>query len=78
MTPGKTAERITRQMTVEALVDRHPRSVRVFLKRGIQCLVCGEPVWGTVEELARGAGLNESGIDELLSDLNTARESTNA
>jgi hypothetical protein len=52
--------------------------VRVLLKRGIQCLVCGEPVWGTVEELARGAGLSDPGIDELLGELNSAAERRNA
>jgi hypothetical protein len=66
--------RITRQTTIEDLVDRHPASVRVFLKRGIQCLICGEPAWGTVEDLARGAGVGEQGIDELVSDLNMVLE----
>lgn len=68
---------VTREMTVEDLVDRHPTSVRVLLKRGIQCLVCGEPVWGTVEELARSAGLSDPGIEELLSELNTVLEKAN-
>lgn len=36
----------------------------------LPCLVCGEPVWGTVEDVARERGLTEAEIDRLVFTMN--------
>ncbi len=36
---------------VEELVTAHPEAIRFLTKRGIVCMVCGEPFWGTLGEL---------------------------
>jgi len=60
-------ERITKDMTVEEIVERYPKAVEVFMRFNIPCLVCGEPIWGTLEETARKYNVR---IDELLEELN--------
>lgn len=35
------------------LVDILPASVNYLPKKGIKCIACGEPIWGTLEEAAR-------------------------
>jgi len=45
-------KRIERKTGVEELLERFPESVQFLINRKLPCLVCGEPSWGTLEELA--------------------------
>lgn len=62
---------IRRTTPIEELIDRFPGSVRFLIDQGLPCLVCGEPAWGTLEELARDKGWNDGRIDELVERMNT-------
>lgn len=44
--------KITGKMTVEEVLEKYPKTVKVFMDLRIPCLVCGEPLWGTIEETA--------------------------
>ena len=61
---------------VEDLVSAHPATVRVFMDHSFPCLVCGEPVWGTIAENARRNGLSDQQLEALLDDLNRIISST--
>lgn len=37
---------------VEELIAAKPGAVRVLIEMGSPCLVCGEPFWGTLRDLA--------------------------
>lgn len=63
---------INRQMLVEDLIREYHFASRFLSDRGLQCIICGEPVWGTLEELALDKNYNEQQINELVSDLNQA------
>ncbi len=63
-------EKITGNMTIEDVVRKYPQTVKVFMDFGIQAIVCGDPLWGTIEEEAERAGVKE--IDKLLEALNNA------
>jgi len=63
-------EKITKHMTIEEVVKEFPQTVKVFMDFGIQAIVCGDPLWGTVEEEAEKAGVKET--DKLLEALNKA------
>jgi len=39
------------------------------MDRGINSLACGEPVWGTLQIIAKEAGFNETEIDKMVADL---------
>lgn len=61
---------IRRDTLIEDLVDALPESVGYLLGKGIQAIVCGEPIWGTLEDVARGKGYGDPQIDGILTDLN--------
>ncbi len=46
-------DKITAQTSVEDVLKEYPTLVHVFIEQGLPCLVCGEPFWGTIEELSR-------------------------
>ncbi len=46
-----------------------PESVRYMLEKGIRPLACGEPVWGTLEQLALDQGFTGSDIAQFVKDL---------
>ena len=61
---------VTAETLVEDLVDQYPKVAGWLSKRGLRCVVCGEPFWGTMGELAKEDGLNEEQFEKLLVDLN--------
>ena len=42
----------TKDITIEELVEKAPKSVEYLMNAGIKCIACGEPIWGTLEEAA--------------------------
>lgn len=61
---------ITKNIYIEDLIDDFPESIEYFLGIGISLLVCGEPAWGTIEELCAGKGFDSDKIDEIVENLN--------
>lgn len=61
---------IKRNISIEELTDNYPFSVSFLREKGIVCIVCGEPVWGTLEEVAKSKGFDDEGIDQLVKELN--------
>jgi len=61
------ADKITKDMKIDEVVERFPQTVKVFMDFGIPCLVCGEPPWDTIEEAAIKY---EVDLDKLLEELN--------
>ena len=52
---------------IEDLLERYP-GINAFLReRGVVCIQCGEPVWGTLREQAQAKGLD---VDALVRELN--------
>ncbi|MDT8324922.1 MAG: DUF1858 domain-containing protein [Bacteroidota bacterium] len=39
---------VTRETVIEDLVDQFPDAVTFLMEKGIRCLRCGEPIWGTL------------------------------
>ncbi len=67
MSPAPLTHPVTLEDTVEDLVERYPRAIAFLMERGIRCIKCGEPAWGTLCEL-----IHESPQDaeKLVADLN--------
>ena len=61
---------IQRTTSVEELLEEFPGAVKFLIDRKLPCLVCGEPIWGTVEELALDKGWSEAEIDNLIYEIN--------
>jgi methionine synthase II (cobalamin-independent) len=61
---------IDEKTTIEELVEAVPASVAYLSRKGIKCIACGEPVWGTLEEAAMDKGFGEEEIRGFVADLN--------
>lgn len=61
---------INKNITIEELVENLPASVRYLSEKGIKCIACGEPVWGTLEDAAKQKGFNEKDLESFVRELN--------
>lgn len=61
---------IQKEITIEELVTRLPESVSYLMHKGIKCLACGDPIWGTLESAAKEKGFDETAIAEFVKELN--------
>jgi len=59
---------ITGNMLIEEIVEKYPETIGPMQEMGVQCILCGEPVWGTLEEKVRDKGLSK--LNEILTRLN--------
>jgi len=60
---------ITREIRIDELIEMNIKAVGFLAQKGIQCIACGEPVWGTLEEVAKQKGLSDNEIDELVMEI---------
>jgi methionine synthase II (cobalamin-independent) len=61
---------ITKDIEIEDLVRILPKAVSYLSEKGIRCLRCGEPIWGTLEEAAKEKGFDENNIEIFVKELN--------
>ena len=62
--------KIDKKITIEDLVDEFPFSVNFLSKKGIKCIACGEPIWGTLEEACIEKNFSQEEIQEFVTELN--------
>ncbi len=62
---------ITKDITIEDLIEKKPAAIDYLKEKGIRCIRCGEPIWGTLEEAAEEKGFSAEDIDGFVSDLNS-------
>ena len=63
---------ITKEIYIEDLVRDYPGAVTYLMEKGIRCLMCGEPIWGTLESAAKEKGFNDEDIEVFVKDLNSS------
>ena len=61
---------IAKDIHIEDLVQLKPASVLYLADRGIKCIACGEPIWGTLEDAAREKGFNDEELEAVVKELN--------
>jgi len=62
--------KIDKNITIEDLVDDFPFSVKFLSKKGIKCIACGEPIWGTLEEACLEKNFSQEEIQNFVIELN--------
>jgi len=62
-------EIITEDISIEDLIEEHPFAVKYLSKKGIKCIMCGEPVWGSLKEACQEKGLAELQIKEIVEEI---------
>jgi len=61
---------IDKTITIEELVNQIPESVGYLMRKGIKCIACGEPIWGTLESAAMEKGFTDEQIATFVKELN--------
>jgi hypothetical protein len=61
-------ERVTLETPVEELVAQYPAVARFLARRGVVCVVCGDPFWGTLGALIAQKNLPDPAA--IIADLN--------
>lgn len=61
---------VTTDSKVDEMVERYPDTVRFLMQKGLPCVVCGEPFWGSLGELCRQKGWSEAEIEGLVEEFN--------
>lgn len=67
---------ISKGMQIEDLVGQYPFSVRYLMEKGIRCIMCGEPIWGSLEEAAKEKNFNDAEIEAFVTEMNSLAEKT--
>lgn len=52
---------------IEEILEKIPSAAGILRRHGIVCLACGQPVWGSLAENARRAGIEN--LKPVLDDL---------
>ena len=60
---------ITREMTISDIISKHPETIEVFRRFGLDCMECQIADY---EEVEHGAGVHNVDIVQLLEALNAA------
>ena len=61
--------KITKDILIEDLVNNYPFSVKYLMENGIRCIMCGEPIWGTLAEAAKEKDFDDAAINKFVQDL---------
>lgn len=43
--------KIQKSDTLESILEKYPKAVSFLQDEGVVCFICGEPAWGTLEEI---------------------------
>jgi hypothetical protein len=65
--------KITKEISISKLVDILPEALNYLMNKGIKCIACGEPIWGSLEEAALEKGFTVHEIVKIVGELNEMR-----
>lgn len=61
---------ITPNSTIEEIIDKIPKSMDYFQKKGIKCFACGDIVWDTLKEATDKLNYSKEQLAEVIDELN--------
>ena len=67
---GARKMKVNKDTTIEDLINIVPKSISYMMDKGIKCMACGDPIWGTLESASKTKGFSDEQIAEFVSDLN--------
>ncbi|MCF8231070.1 MAG: hypothetical protein K9J27_02685 [Bacteroidales bacterium] len=68
---------VTNDTLIEDLVEEIPKAIDYLKDKGIRCIRCGEPIWGTLEEAAREKGFGDEDIRRFVEEINQIKDEPN-
>ena len=60
---------ITKEIEIEDLVRLYPFSIRFLADKGIKCIACGEPIWGSLQDACEEKGFSSKAINNIVEEL---------
>ena len=66
----KNKPAITMDILIEELINDYSFSIRYLMEKGIRCIRCGEPIWGTLEEAAKEKNFDDAAIQSFIQEMN--------
>ena len=60
---------IDKNTSIEDLIEKYPAANTFLMQKGIRCIACGEPIWGTLEEAIKEKGFTEKEMNEIIKEL---------
>jgi hypothetical protein len=61
---------VTSDTSIEDLIQSVPDSVGYLREKGIRCIRCGEPIWGSLAEAAKQKGFGDEDVERFVRELN--------
>lgn len=68
---------ITKEILIEELVNNYRFSVKYLMQQGIRCIMCGEPIWGTLEEAAKEKDFTDEDIQRFVDEMKELAKNEN-
>ena len=65
--------KITKDMSIQEVVEKYPQVIQVFMMHGLGCVGCAIANFENIEQGASAHGID---VDKLVADLNKAVEDT--
>ncbi len=62
-------QKITKEMSIMEIIQKHPETMDVFMKHGLHCVGCAAARFETLEQGASAHGID---VDKFVKDLNSA------
>ena len=69
--------KIEKDILIEDLVDDFPFAEEYLRVKGIKCIRCGEPIWGTLEDACKEKGFADDAIIDIIKELNEINQNKN-
>ena len=67
----KYNNKIDENIYIEELIGIVPESIQYLQKKGIRCIACGEPVWGTLKEAASLKKITNEELELIIEEINS-------
>lgn len=68
---------IEKDLLIEDLVEDYPFAEEYLRIKGIKCIRCGEPIWGTIEDACKEKGFSNAEIDQFIVEMNELNKNKN-
>ncbi len=61
---------ITKDMTLGDVIQKYPRAAVIMTEKGLHCVGCGVSHWETIEQGAKGHGMSDQQVQDIIDTLN--------
>jgi hypothetical protein len=68
---GNQSDRSNLRRRLKISSRRCQASFAPFIEQGLPCIVCGQPVWDALEEMAKEKGRLDQEMDRLITNMNS-------